>query len=52
MRRGLAEKEARFYTIDAIAIARELGLGGRINTVLQAASFKLTGIVDLDLAVR
>ncbi|MCD8349779.1 MAG: thiamine pyrophosphate-dependent enzyme, partial [Planctomycetaceae bacterium] len=52
MRRALARKEAQLYTIDAIAIARDLGLGGRINTVLQAAFFKLTSIIDLDLAVR
>ncbi len=51
MRRALALKDAHLYTIDAIAIARELGLGGRINTVLQAAFFKLTGVIDLDLAV-
>lgn len=51
MKRALAEKSARLYVIDAIAIARELGLGGRINSVLQAAFFKLTEIIPLDMAV-
>ncbi|MDR1816097.1 MAG: pyruvate:ferredoxin (flavodoxin) oxidoreductase, partial [Clostridiales Family XIII bacterium] len=52
MKRSLAEKDAQLYVIDAIGIARGLGLGGRTNTVLQAAFFKLTGIIDLDLAVK
>lgn len=51
-RRGLAMKQAKLYIIDADNIARELGLGGRINTVLQAAFFKLTNIVPLDNAIE
>ena len=39
------------YLIDATKIAREIGLGGRTNTVLQAA-FKLTNIISLNLAVQ
>jgi pyruvate-ferredoxin/flavodoxin oxidoreductase len=52
MKRALADKGAQLYVIDAIGIARELGLGGRTNTVLQAAFFKLTGIIPEDLAVK
>ncbi len=52
MRRALAEKNVRFYTIDAVHIARQLGLGGRINTVLQAAFFKLVGIIPYEEAVE
>jgi pyruvate-ferredoxin/flavodoxin oxidoreductase len=37
-RRTLAQKKVRFYTIDAISIAGELGLGNRINMVMQASS--------------
>ena len=51
MKRALAEKKARFYTIDAIRIARELGLGSRTNTILQAAFFKLANVIPLEQAV-
>ena len=51
MKRALAEKKARFYTIDAIRIARELGLGSRTNTILQAVFFKLANVIPLDRAV-
>lgn len=51
LKRSLAEKHAKFYTIDAIHIARELGLGNRTNTILQAAFFKLADVIPLDLAV-
>ena len=51
MKRALAEKKAKLYTIDATAIARELGLGNRTNTILQAAFFKLTGVIPVDQAV-
>ena len=51
MKRALAEKHARFYTIDAIGIARKLGLGSRTNTILQASFFALTGVIPIDQAV-
>ena len=51
MKRALAEKKAGFYTIDAIKIARELGLGSRTNTILQAAFFKLANVIPLEQAV-
>ena len=51
MKRALAEKKAKFYTIDAIKIARELGLGNRTNTILQAAFFKLANVIPLEQAV-
>ena len=51
MKRDLAGKNASMYLIDATKIAREIGLGGRTNTVLQAA-FKLTNIISLNLAVQ
>ncbi len=52
MKRQLAEKHAQFYTIDAIDIARELGLGGRTNTILQSAFFKLSGVIPIEQAVQ
>ena len=51
MKRTLAEKKAKFYTIDAIRIARELGLGSRTNTILQATFFKLAKVIPLEQAV-
>ncbi|MDR0908696.1 MAG: pyruvate:ferredoxin (flavodoxin) oxidoreductase [Spirochaetaceae bacterium] len=52
MKKGLADKKAQLYVINAIDIARDLGLGNRTNTVLQAAFFKLTNIIPIDLAVK
>ena len=48
----IAKNNIKFYTIDGIKIAREIGLGGRINMVLQAAFFKLAGIIPIDDAVK
>ncbi len=47
----IAENDVHVYVIDAIAIAREIGLGNRTNAVLQAAFFKLAKILPLDDAV-
>ena len=51
MKRALAAKHAKFYIINAIDIARGLGLGNRTNTILQASFFKLTGVIPIDQAV-
>ena len=48
----LAKNNIRVFTIDANAIGKELGLGGRVNTVLQAAFFRLTGIIPGEEALR
>ena len=48
----IAKNKINFYTIDGIAIAHELGLGGRINTILQAAFFKLSNIIPIQDAVK
>ena len=45
MKNLIAKKNLRFYTIDAQKIATDLGLGNRINTVMQAAFFYLTGVI-------
>ena len=52
VKRLLARRHVKFYTIDATSIAQEIGLGGRTNTVLQAAFFKLSGILPIDEAVE
>ena len=40
-KKALAQKNAKFYIIDAVHLAREIGLGNRTNTILQSAFFKL-----------
>ncbi|MBI5630027.1 MAG: pyruvate:ferredoxin (flavodoxin) oxidoreductase [Elusimicrobia bacterium] len=45
VQRAILDKGLRFYAIDACAIARQAGLGGRINTVMQAAFFEISGIL-------
>ncbi len=50
MKRIIARKHINFYTIDGIAIGKEIGLGGRINTVLQSAFFKIANIIPAEEA--
>ena len=50
MKQALAKKHARFYTVDAIKLAREVGMGGRINTIMQAAFFKLANVIPYEQA--
>lgn len=45
MRRAIAQKGLSFYTVDAVKIAEEIGLGNRINMIMQGAFFKLTAIL-------
>ena len=52
LRRYMAEHNIKFYTIDGIKIGKEIGLGGRINTVLQSAFFKLANIIPADEAIQ
>ena len=52
MRRAIARKHINLYVIDSVAIAAELGLGNRTNTILQAAFFHITGIIPDDKAVE
>ena len=52
MRRTIAEKNLKFYTVDAVKIAAEVGLGGRINMVMQTAFFKLADVIPFDEAVK
>ena len=47
----IANHNIKFYTIDGIKIGKEIGLGGRINTVLQSAFFKLAAIIPESEAI-
>ncbi|WP_432736991.1 pyruvate:ferredoxin (flavodoxin) oxidoreductase [Maridesulfovibrio sp. FT414] len=51
LRRTIAEKNLKFYTIDAVKIAAAVGLGGRINMVMQTAFFKLADVIPFEDAV-
>ena len=48
MKQLLAKKHAKFYTINAIELAAKVGMGGRINTIMQAAFFKLANIIPYE----
>lgn len=52
MKRYIAENNIQFYTIDGVKIGKEIGLGGRINTVLQSAFFKLAKIIPEADAIK
>ena len=51
MKKYMAENEIKFFTINATAIAEEIGLGNRTNTILQAAFFKISGVIPYELAL-
>jgi pyruvate-ferredoxin/flavodoxin oxidoreductase len=51
MRRTIAQKKLKFYNIDAVKIASEVGLGGRINMIMQTAFFKLANVIPVDEAI-
>ena len=48
----IGRKNIKLYIINATKIAREIGLGGRTNTILQSAFFRITGIIPADDAVK
>ncbi|TFH09044.1 MAG: pyruvate:ferredoxin (flavodoxin) oxidoreductase, partial [Candidatus Atribacteria bacterium] len=51
LKRTIAEKKLKFYTIDAVKLASEVGLGGRINMIMQTLFFKLSEVLPIDEAV-
>ena len=52
LRRYIAKNKINFYIIDAVNIAAEIGLGGRVNMIMQAAFFKLANVIPVDDAVK
>jgi len=52
LKRKIANDDINFYTINATDIAAEIGLGNRINMIMQAAFFKLANVIPLDDAVK
>jgi pyruvate-ferredoxin/flavodoxin oxidoreductase len=52
MQRAIIDKKLKFYNINALEIANDVGLGNRINTVMQAAFFKISGVLPEDEAIK
>lgn len=52
MKRYIAKNNINFYTVNATQVAEEIGLGNRINMVMQAAFFKLANVIPVDDAVK
>ena len=50
MKKMLAKKHIRFWNIDAIDLALKVGMGNRINTIMQAAFFKLAEVIPYEKA--
>ncbi|HOI18013.1 MAG TPA: pyruvate:ferredoxin (flavodoxin) oxidoreductase, partial [Geobacteraceae bacterium] len=48
----IIDKKLKFYVINAVKLAEELGLGARINVIMQTAFFKISGIIPLEIAVK
>jgi len=48
----IIKKKLKFYVIDAISLADELGLGARINVIMQTAFFKISNIIPLGTAIK
>ncbi|MBW6410553.1 pyruvate:ferredoxin (flavodoxin) oxidoreductase [Clostridium weizhouense] len=52
MKRFIAQNNIEFYTLNAVKIAQEIGLGGRINMIMQAAFFKIANIIPIEDAIK
>ena len=52
MKNAIAQKKVKFYNMDGIKIAREVGMGNRINTVMQAAFFVLANVIPAAEAIE
>ena len=48
----IINKKLRFYVIDGYEVAKETGMGGRINTILQTCFFAISGVLPRDLAIE
>jgi len=51
-KRFLANNNIKFYTLNAVGIAQEIGLGGRINMIMQSAFFKLANVIPVEDAIK
>ena len=51
MQEQIIEKKLKFYVIDACEVARDTGMGGRINTIMQTCFFAISGVLPRDEAI-
>jgi pyruvate-ferredoxin/flavodoxin oxidoreductase len=51
VQKQIVDKKIKFYVIDAVKMAEEIGLGGRINMIMQTAFFKISGVIDQKVAI-
>ncbi len=51
VQKQLIDKKMKFFVIDAISLAAELGLGARINVIMQTAFFKISNVIPIDTAI-
>ena len=47
----IIDKKLKFYVIDGITLGEKIGLGSRINVIMQTAFFKISNIIELDKAI-
>ncbi len=52
LQESLIARKAKFYVIDATKVARDSGMGGRINTIMQVCFFALSGVLPRDKAIE
>jgi pyruvate-ferredoxin/flavodoxin oxidoreductase len=52
VQKQIIDKKAKFFVIDAIKIGHEIGLGARINTIMQVAFFKISKVIDESVAIE
>ncbi len=52
VQKQIIDKKVKFYVVDAISLAQEIGLGARINMIMQTAFFKISNIIPEDTAVK
>ena len=52
LKRQIAQLKLKFYNIDAVGLAVKLGLGGRINMIMQAAFFQIADVIPPDQAIK
>jgi len=52
MQKTIIDKKVKVYNVNALKIAEEVGLGGRINTVMQAAFFIISGVLPKEEAIK
>ena len=52
VQKDIIEKQLKFYVIDGVKVARETGMGGRINTIMQTCFFAISGVLPRDEAIE